>query len=84
MFEIFNSFTFPFRAHGRAKSLAKNIDGSNPQLLTPVNGVAFAPIVTPDGKTVLFRWFKENKRVLGKTPLFGGEITEQPLFSENL
>ena len=69
---------------GERKVWRMNIDGSNPQLLTPVSGAAFAPVVTPDGKTVLFEWIKENKKVLGKIPLSGGEITEQPVFSEKI
>lgn len=74
---------FTSRRSGETKIWRMNIDGSNPQLLTPVSGAAFGPNVTPDGQSVLFQWIKENGRVLGRVPLAGGEITEQPLYSQN-
>lgn len=67
---------------GEKKVWRMNIDGSNPQLLTPVNSVTAGPVITPDGQTVLFSLWRDNKRVLGKVPLAGGTITEQPLFSD--
>jgi Tol biopolymer transport system component len=68
---------------GEWKIWRMNIDGSNSQLLTPVNGAAFGAVITPDGKDVLFQWIKDNKRVWGKVPLAGGEISEQPLISNS-
>jgi serine/threonine protein kinase len=74
---------FTSRRTGETKIWRMNIDGSSPQLLTPVGGAAYGPAVTPDGQTVLFQWSKENGRVLGRVPLAGGEIIEQPLYSPN-
>jgi Tol biopolymer transport system component len=59
-----------------------NIDGSNPALITQVEGHANDPRITPDGKHVLFRWTRNDSVTLGKVPIMGGEIVEQPLFTE--
>ena len=69
---------------GEQKVWRMNIDGSNLQMLTPVSGSAGAPLITPDGESVYFQWIKEGGKVLGKVPITGGEITEQPLFSDYL
>jgi serine/threonine protein kinase len=74
---------FTSRRTGETKIWRMNADGSGPQLLTPVAEAAYGPAVTPDGQTVLFQWAKENGRVLGRVPLAGGAITEQPLYSAN-
>lgn len=74
---------FTSKRTGETKIWRMNIDGSNPQLLTPVNGATYGPVITPDGQTVLFQWGKENQRVLGRVPIAGGAITEQPVYDPN-
>jgi len=70
---------------GESKIWRMNTDGSNPTLLTNVSGPAYAPVIAPDSSTVWFQWNKDNKQVLGKIPLTGGEaIEQQPSFGENL
>jgi serine/threonine protein kinase len=70
---------------GENKVWRMNIDGSNPILLTNVNGSAYAPVVSQGSQTVWFQWNKENKQVLAKIPITGGEVTEQhPSFGDNL
>jgi TolB protein len=70
---------------GENKIWRMNLDGTNPTLLTNVAGPAFTPVVSPDGQTVWFQWMKENKQILGKIPLAGGEAVEQqPAFGDNM
>jgi Tol biopolymer transport system component len=70
---------------GENKVWRMNIDGSNPILLTNVNGSAYAPVVSQGSQTVWFQWNKENKQVLAKIPITGGEVSEQhPSFGDNL
>ncbi len=70
---------------GENKIWRMNTDGSNPTLLTNVSGPAYAPVISPDSSTVWFQWNRNNKLVLGKIPLGGGEAVEQqPNFGDNL
>jgi serine/threonine protein kinase/WD40 repeat protein len=70
---------------GESKIWRMNTDGSSPALLTNVSGPAYAPVISPDSQTVWFQWNRENRQVLGKIPLAGGEAAEQqPPFGENL
>lgn len=70
---------------GENKIWRMNTDGSNPAMLTNVSGPAFSPVIAPDSSTVWFQWNKDNKQVLGKIPLTGGEaVRQEPGFGENL
>jgi serine/threonine protein kinase len=70
---------------GERRIWRMNIDGSNPTLLTNVNGATYAPVISPGAQTVWFQWNKENKQVLAKIPITGGEVTEQqPSFGDYL
>jgi eukaryotic-like serine/threonine-protein kinase len=74
---------FTSKRSNETKVWRMNIDGSNPQILTPIGGAAFGPYITPDGSSVLFHWAKDKEKgkFLGRVPLMGGTITEQPAYS---
>lgn len=68
---------------GESKIWRMNTDGSSPTLLTDVTGPTFAPVIAPDSQTVWFQWIRENKQILAKIPLAGGEPVEQkPAFGD--
>ncbi len=69
---------------GENKIWRMNADGSNPQLLTNVSGPAFSPVIAPDSSAVWFQWNRDNRRILGKIPITGGEAVEQTPFGDNL
>jgi serine/threonine protein kinase/WD40 repeat protein len=69
---------------GERKVWRMNIDGSAPQMLTHVSGMTSNPVIMPDAQTVLFSWATRDAVVLGKIPLAGGAVTEQPLFGKQL
>lgn len=66
---------------GEIKLWRMNIDGSNPQILAKVSGRTAEAVISPDSKYVYFSWFKDNDKVLGRIPIEGGEVTEQPRFT---
>ncbi len=68
---------------GESEIWRMNTDGSNSIILTNTIGPSFAPIVSSDS-TVWFQWNKENKQILAKIPVSGGEITiPEPNFGDH-
>ncbi len=59
-----------------------NIDGSNQVLLARVDGLTSAARLAPDRSSVIFHWFRDGRRTLGRVPIEGGETVEMPLFGD--
>ncbi len=51
-----------------------DVDGSNQVLLADTAGITQMPQFAADGKTVVFRWYKEGSPPMGQVPVDGGAV----------
>lgn len=78
-----NMIIFVSERTGERKVWRMNIDGSDPVMLTEVEGQTSDPRISPDGKHVLFQWTRSDSVKLGKVPILGGDITEEPIYTNS-
>jgi serine/threonine protein kinase len=68
---------------GEPRTWRMNIDGNSPVMLGPVEGISWSPEIAPNGTDVLFKWLKNDARIMGRIPLTGGDATAQDLPSDS-